>query len=144
MSPAADESPDLRGSGCGAAAGAVLPATDAGCEEVAARFRALSEPMRLKILRRLSRGEASVGEILVDIGGTQANLSKHLAVLHGRALVERRKDGTRTVYRIADPALLKICSLVCEGVERGARERVVAILGRPPGRPRAANEKEPQ
>jgi ArsR family transcriptional regulator len=110
---------------------AYLPLTDAGCEEVALRFRALSEPMRLKILRRLFRSEASVGEILEAVGGTQANVSKHLAVLHGSALVARRKDGTRTVYRIADPTLLKICAIVCEGVERGARERAVSILGRP-------------
>ncbi len=108
-----------------------LPTTDAGCEEVAARFRALSEPMRIKILRRLGRSEASVGEILADVGGTQANVSKHLAVLHGSALVDRRKDGTRTLYRIADPALLAICSIVCEDVERGARERADAILGHP-------------
>jgi ArsR family transcriptional regulator len=113
-----------------------LPLTDAGCEEVAMRFRALSEPMRLKILRRLFRSEASVGEILEDVGGTQANVSKHLAVLHGSALVDRRKDGTRTVYRIGDPTLLKICSIVCDGVERDARDKANAILGRPhrPGR----------
>jgi DNA-binding transcriptional ArsR family regulator len=117
------------------AADPVLPATDAGCEEVASRFRALSEPMRLKILRRLARGEASVGEILADVGGTQANVSKHLAVLYGSALLVRRKDGTHTVYRIADPALLKICSIVCEGVERYARERTSAILGHTTGAP---------
>jgi ArsR family transcriptional regulator len=108
-----------------------LPLTDAGCEEVAVRFRALSEPMRLKILRRLFRSEASVGEILEEVGGTQANVSKHLAVLHGSSLVDRRKVGTRTVYRIGDPTLLKICSIVCAGVERGAREKARAILGRP-------------
>jgi ArsR family transcriptional regulator len=113
------------------AANPVLPATDAGCEEVALRFRALSEPTRLKILRRLARGEASVGEIVDEVGGTQANVSKHLAVLHGSALVSRRKDGTRAVYRIADPTLLKICSMVCEGVEREARDWSDAILGRP-------------
>jgi DNA-binding transcriptional ArsR family regulator len=107
-----------------------IPLTDAGCEEVALRFRALSEPMRLKILRRLFRSEASVGEILEKVGGTQANVSKHLAILHGSGLVDRRKDGTRTVYWIADPTLLKICSIVCEGVEREARDRADAILGR--------------
>lgn len=121
--------PRLGGSGYGAAAGPVLPTTDAGCEEVAARFRALSEPMRLKILRRLSRGEASVGEILDDVGGTQANVSKHLAVLLGSAILGRRKEGTRTVYRIADPMLLRICSIACAGVEREAREKALAILG---------------
>ena len=108
-----------------------LPLTDAGCEEVAMRFRALSEPMRLKILRRLFRSEASVGEILEEVGGTQANVSKHLSVLHASALVGRRKNGTRTVYRIADPTLLKICSIVCDGVEREVRDKADAILGRP-------------
>ena len=108
-----------------------LPLTDAACEEVASRFRALGEPMRLRMLQRLFRGPASVGEILETVGGTQANVSKHLAVLHGSSLVDRRKDGTRTVYSIADPTLLKICSIVCEGVERGARDKADAILGRP-------------
>jgi DNA-binding transcriptional ArsR family regulator len=108
-----------------------FPATDAGCEEVAARFRALSEPTRLKILRCLARGEASVGRIVDEVGGTQANVSKHLAVLHDSALVDRRRDGTRMVYRLADLKLLRICSIVCEGVERGARERADAILGHP-------------
>jgi DNA-binding transcriptional ArsR family regulator len=129
MRPAADPGPGSRDAGCGGARGPVLPATDAGCAEVASRFRALSEPMRLKILRRLARGEASVGEIVGEVGGTQANVSKHLAVLHDSALVDRRKDGTRTVYRIADPALLKICSIVCAGVERDAHDRAAAILG---------------
>jgi DNA-binding transcriptional ArsR family regulator len=128
MRPAADPAP-------GAACGAALPATDAGCEEVASRFRALSEPTRLKILRRLVRGEASVGEIVNELGGTQANVSKHLAVLHAAALLERRKDGTHTIYRIADPALPRICSIVCEGVERGAREKAAAILGSATGTP---------
>jgi DNA-binding transcriptional ArsR family regulator len=123
MRPAAEPA---AGAGCGAT---FLPATDAGCEEIATRFRALSEPMRLKILRRLARGEASVGEILADVGGTQANVSKHLAILRDSALLDRRKDGTRTVYSIADPALLRICSIVCEGVERGARDKADAILG---------------
>ncbi len=105
-----------------------LPLTDAGCEEVASRFRALSEPMRLKILRRLARGESSVGEIVDEVGGTQANVSKHLAVLHRSSLVGRRKDGTRAVYRIADPTLLRICSIVCEGVEREARSAQNPLL----------------
>lgn len=107
-----------------------LVLSDAACEDVALRFRALSEPMRLKILRRLFKSEASVGEILDAVGGTQANVSKHLSVLHGSSLVARRKDGTRTLYSIADPTLLRICSIVCAGVEREAKEKADALLGR--------------
>ncbi len=72
-----------------------LPATDAGCEEVATGFRALSEPTRLRILRRLARGEASVGEVVADVGGTQANVSKHLTILLSSDIVDRKRRGGR-------------------------------------------------
>ncbi len=90
-------------------------------DRVAARFRALGEPMRLRILERLFEGEASVTEILEEVGGTQANVSKHLSVLHAEHLVTRHKEGTRTLYAIADPLLEKICTVVCEGVQRDAQ-----------------------
>ncbi|HQQ76165.1 MAG TPA: metalloregulator ArsR/SmtB family transcription factor [Thermoanaerobaculia bacterium] len=119
----------------GPSCSAFLPATDAGCERVAVRFRALSEPTRLKIVRRLALGEACVGEIVAAVGGTQANVSKHLGVLRASDLVARTRRGPRTVYRLADPALLRMCSIVCEGVERGARERAAAVLGPATGPP---------
>ena len=96
-------------------------------ELVAARFRALGEPTRLKILERLFHSPASVGEILKATGGTQANVSKHLAVLHAGRLVARAKDGNRIVYSISDPALERICSIVCATVESDAREEARAI-----------------
>jgi ArsR family transcriptional regulator len=105
-------------------------------ERVAARFRALGEPMRLKILERLFRGEASVNEILEDVGGTQANVSKHLSVLFAERLLERRKEGTRTLYAIADPMLEKICAIVCGGVQQDARREARELV--PRGRPRRA------
>ena len=46
--------------------------SDRARELMAERFRALAEPMRLKILERLFRSAASVGEILDTVGGTQA------------------------------------------------------------------------
>jgi DNA-binding transcriptional ArsR family regulator len=48
---------------------------------VARYFGALSVPMRLKILSQLRDGERNVGEITAATGCTQANVSKHLAVL---------------------------------------------------------------
>jgi DNA-binding transcriptional ArsR family regulator len=63
--------------------------------------------------------------------GAQANVSKHLALLHAAGLVSRKKDGTRTVYAIADPTLKKICSIVCRDVEREALETADAVLGVP-------------
>ncbi|MGE5344380.1 MAG: ArsR/SmtB family transcription factor, partial [Acidithiobacillales bacterium] len=85
-----------------------LDLTDAAREKVAARFRALGEPTRLRILERLFRGSASVTEILDFVGGTQANVSKHLSLLHAAGLLSRAKSGTRTLYAISDPTLNKI------------------------------------
>ncbi len=74
---------------------------------MAQRFRALADPTRLRILDLLWRqGETSVGEIAAAIGGSQQNVSKHLAVLRAERLVARRKIGTRSLYRVADPRVV--------------------------------------
>jgi len=61
----------------------------------------------------------------------QGTGGRHLAARPGRGTGARRKDGTRPAYRTADPTPLKICSIVCDGVERDARDKANAILGRP-------------
>jgi DNA-binding transcriptional ArsR family regulator len=101
--------------------------SDAARDRIAARFRALGEPTRLKILERLFRAPASVGEVLDFVGGTQANVSKHLALLHAGGLVGRRKKGLRTVYSIADPTLERICEIVCGAVSKEAHTAVREI-----------------
>jgi len=100
-------------------------------ERMAARFRALGDPTRLNILERLFRSPASVGEVIEHVGGTQANVSKHLGVLRSQGLVGSRKDGNRTVYSIADPSLERICAVVCAAVGRDARAEADALSPRP-------------
>jgi DNA-binding transcriptional ArsR family regulator len=111
-----------------------VPFSERTRELMAERFRALGEPTRLRILERLFRSPASVGEIREAVGGTQANISKHLAILRSGRLVAGRKDGNRTVYSISDPALERLCSVVCEAVSRGAQAeaRAVAAPSRKP------------
>jgi DNA-binding transcriptional ArsR family regulator len=96
-------------------------------ERMAARFRALGDPTRLNILERLFQSPASVGEVIEHVGGTQANISKHLGVLRSQGLVGGRKQGNRTVYSIADPSLERICSVVCAAVGRDARAEADAL-----------------
>lgn len=104
----------------------LTPLSERARQRIAERFRALGEPMRLKILERLFRSPASVGDILSSVGGTQANVSKHLGVLHAGGLVRRRREGLKTVYSIADPTLERICTIVCDTVARNAREEAEA------------------
>lgn len=92
--------------------------TDAVLEMIAARFRLLSEPMRLKILHALEQGEKSVGEIVEATGSGQANVSKHLGLLLEAGLVSRRKEGLMSFYCIADKTIFDLCQLVCSGLEK--------------------------
>ena len=114
----------------GMSAGGAL--TDRARERMALRFRALGEPMRLRILERLFQSAASVGEILQSSGGMQANVSKHLAVLRASGIVRRRREGARTVYSISDPSIEKLCAVVCDAVSREAREEAAAMLPEAP------------
>ncbi len=86
-------------------------------ELIADRFKALAEPMRLRILDALRDGEATVGEIVDHTGAGQANVSRHLNLLYRQGLVGRRKDGLNVYYRIADPAIFRLCDLVCSSLE---------------------------
>ena len=87
-------------------------------ELIARRFRALADPTRLRVLDILRhREEASVGELTEALGSSQQNVSKHLAALQAEGFVSRRKRGTSSLYRIADPAVLELCDRVCAGIE---------------------------
>lgn len=90
---------------------------------IAARFRLLGEPMRVRALDHLRAvGEASVGELAESLDTSQQNISKHLSVLHSGNIVGRRRDGNRILYAIADESVLAICEAVCGSIEKGADE----------------------
>jgi DNA-binding transcriptional ArsR family regulator len=86
--------------------------TDAELDQVARHFRLLGEPMRLKILQALCNKPRSVKEIVAAVGATQANVSKHLALLASARILTREKDGQCVYYGMKDPLTLKMCELV--------------------------------
>lgn len=95
----------------------MIELTDTNAAAIAERFKALGEPMRLRLLQALRAGERSVGELAEETDGGQANVSKHLQVLLQQGFVDRRKEGTTTWYRITDPQVFTMCELVCGGLE---------------------------
>lgn len=98
-------------------------------ELVARYFGALSVPMRLKILSQLRDGERNVGEITAATGCTQANVSKHLAVLAQNGLVAKTQRGTSAYYRFADESVYRLCELVCEQLDRRFTEEAARHHG---------------
>lgn len=97
-------------------------------ELLAERFKALGEPARLGILNALRYRELTVTDLVTQTGLGQANVSKHLQVLHALRLVIRRKDGLHVHYRLADGDVFRMCEIICGHLdaEADARTRVLA------------------
>jgi DNA-binding transcriptional ArsR family regulator len=95
-------------------------------ELISRRFRAIGEPLRIRLLDALRDGEATVNELAVEVSTSQQNVSKHLAVLADAGIVGRRKEGTHVYYRIADEDVLGLCEDVCGSVQ--AQLRTLAAL----------------
>lgn len=94
------------------------PLTPEAAELIARRFLALSDPTRLRIIDLLrDSGGASVRELTAALATSQQNVSKHLATLHAEGFVSRRKQGTSSIYAIADPGVFDLCEQVCGGIE---------------------------
>ena len=94
---------------------------DESLDEVARYFGALAVGVRLRILNALRDGERNVGELTQIAGTTQANASKHLAVLLANGLVEKTPRGTNAFYRIADPRIYGLCDVVCGQIGKRLR-----------------------
>ena len=99
-------------------------------ELVAERFKALGEPARLAILNSLRRGEATVSELVEDTGMGQANVSKHLQLLHTLRFVARRKEGLFVYYSLADDSVFQLCDVMCGRIAQDSRERGRIVAGR--------------
>ena len=70
---------------------------------VARRFRALSDPTRLRLLQLLAGGELCVCDLMRVLQIPQAKTSRHLGYLKKAGLVTSRKDGLWSYYALARP-----------------------------------------
>jgi len=88
---------------------------------IADSFKALGEPARLRLLNTLRGGEMTVTELVDETELGQANVSKHLHVLHAAGLVVRRREGAFVYYEIADDRVYKLCDIMCDQLQAGSR-----------------------
>jgi len=101
--------------------------SSAQLQAVARLFGALAEPSRLALLYVLQSGPLTVTELMAACELKQANVSKHLAVLHDHHLVKRTRQGNSILYEIADPMIFALCNLVCGKMEKDAK-RLAAVF----------------
>lgn len=65
-----------------------------------AALKAIAEPHRRQILRLVTDGEMTAGEIASHFDVTRPAISQHLAVLREAGLLSERREGTRRIYRL--------------------------------------------
>ena len=75
-------------------------------------LRALSHPLRLKILCVLSGPEMTAGAILERVGTSQSNVSQHLRRMLDSDLLTTRRDGNLVFYRLGNPKLLPLIEML--------------------------------
>jgi DNA-binding transcriptional ArsR family regulator len=96
-------------------------------DAVSRLFAVLSEPSRLSLLQALHDRPLTVNELVEATAMKQANVSKHLGVLHDHRLVKRERDGISVRYEIADPMIFSLCDLVCGKMKKDA-QRAAALF----------------
>jgi len=72
---------------------------------VAEVAKALSSPVRVRILKILQEGERCGCELVPLLSLDPSVVSRHLAVLSRAGLVESRRDGVRVLWRLASPEI---------------------------------------
>lgn len=103
--------------------------TGEALELVAARFRALGDPKRLRILNLLMQGESSVQNLADAAGIEQPSVSRNLSQMRREGIVTRRSEGNRAIYQIHDPTVIELCEIVCGGLAEHFSEGLEALGG---------------
>ena len=89
-----------------------LMTRDDDIERASRSLKAMSHPLRLKILCTLGDKEVSVQEIVESVGTSQSNISQHLAILRDKGILASRKDANRVYYRVGDGRTLRLIDMM--------------------------------
>jgi ArsR family transcriptional regulator len=81
---------------------------------MAARFKAISEPSRLKILLALSCGELCVEHLTQAVGGNQSAVSHQLKTLKDNKIIKCKRAGKQVIYAISDEHIVTMINVAKE------------------------------
>ena len=74
-------------------------------------FKALSHPLRIRILELLSEGEKNVIELQNLLGIEGSSVSQQLMILRGKNIVTGKKEGNKVVYSLRDPLIIDLLNV---------------------------------
>ncbi len=74
--------------------------------------QSLSNAVRLRIIHALKESPKSVNEISFDVGLSQPNVSRHLAVLRSSGLLAAHRRAQEVYYEITNPKVVEVCEMM--------------------------------
>lgn len=74
--------------------------------------KTFADPKRLIIIDELRQGETTVGDLARLLEFPQAVVSRHLAILRDKGVVQYRREGTSVYYSLSDPKIGDACDMV--------------------------------
>jgi ArsR family transcriptional regulator len=89
-----------------------LMSRDEDIDRASRSLKAMSHPLRLKILCTLGNHEVSVQDIVERVGTSQSNISQHLAILRDKGILSARKDANRVYYKVVDSRTLRLIDMM--------------------------------
>jgi len=75
-------------------------------------LKALSHPIRLKILCTLGKGQLSVRDLAATVGSSQSNVSHHLSTLRDKGMLVSTKEAKNVFYRLRDNRMLSMIEML--------------------------------
>ncbi len=75
-------------------------------------FKALADPIRLKIIELIGDTEKCVCDLVKELDIAQPLVSRHLQILRKMGLIIGRKEGTKRLYRLSNPKTIEIIDAV--------------------------------
>jgi ArsR family transcriptional regulator len=91
------------------------PLPEAGADELAALFKAVADPVRLRLLSLIAcheGGESCVCDLLDAFDMTAPSVSYHLKILREAGLISSERRGTWVYYRVNPPVMARMSSVL--------------------------------
>ena len=72
----------------------------------------MGDPKRLQIIYALAEEPRRVSALAKNLNTPQPTISRHLAILRQRSLVETDRDGVAVTYSLADPRIIEVLDMM--------------------------------
>ena len=85
---------------------------DEHIEQASRAMKAMSHPLRLKILCTLGKTSLNVHDLAKHVGSSQSNVSHHLATLRDKGVLVAKKDAKNVYYQLRDERMLGMIDML--------------------------------